>query len=305
MKHPTIAVLGSLNLDFTLQVPRIPRAGETLTSVGSYVQFGGKGGNQAIAAARAGGKVFMIGCLGKEDHGRSYLEHLRAEGIDTCGVLSAEETTGSAWILVDERGENLIVVTPGANRLLGESQVEANAEQIRASDALLVQLESPIEAVRRASQIAREAGVQVILNPSPCPQGGRKLGLFADVWIVNEHEAEQVSGLPFGLLVENRAAVLKELQASVLVVTRGSASTIVLHSDGRVFEAIPPKITPVDTVGAGDSFSGMLAVCLSRGMSFGDAVDRANTAGALATLRFGAQASIPCAAEVDDWIRGR
>ncbi|HRH95916.1 MAG TPA: ribokinase [Prosthecobacter sp.] len=278
-QRPSIAVVGSLNVDHTLRVPHIPAPGETLTSSSMLTCFGGKGANQAVAAARAGGKVAMIGCVGVDDFGTRYIEALKIEGIDTSGVLRAQTPTGSAFIAVDDRGENSIIVNPGANHAITPSDIEKHAGRIRGADALLLQLECPLLVVRRASEIAREAGVRVILNPSPLSEAFLADRFEVDVLIVNEGEAEKIT--------PNRD--LTEAKCRQLIITRGAESTLSITKEG-VIEVLPPKVTPVDTVGAGDTFAGAFTVA-------GD-IAFANAAGALATLKAGAQPSIPTCQEI-------
>ncbi|MFM7605279.1 MAG: ribokinase [Prosthecobacter sp.] len=278
--RPSIVVVGSLNVDHTLRVPRIPAPGETLTSSSMLTCFGGKGANQAVAAARAGGRVAMIGCVGVDDFGTRYIEALKAEGIDTSGILRSETPTGSAFIAVDDAGENSIIVNPGANHAITVADLETHAELIRGAEVLLLQLECPLPVVRRAAEIARDAGVKVFLNPSPLSEAFLADRFEVDVLIVNEGEAAQV--MPDG--------DFNQAKCRQLILTRGAAST--LHMTADQVEAFPPpKLTPVDTVGAGDAFAGAFAV--SGVIAF------ANAAGALATLKAGAQPSIPMRNEIE------
>lgn len=288
-KPPKIIVVGSLNVDHTLRVPRIPAPGETLTSSGMLTCFGGKGANQAVASARAGGAVAMIGCVGLDDFGARYIEQLKSEGIDTSGILRSETPTGSAFIAVDDRGENSIIVNPGANHAITPQDVEKHAHLIREADVLLLQLECPQAVVRRAAEIAREAGLRVILNPSPLSADYLAKPFDVDVLIVNEGEAAQVT--------PNRD--LREAKCRELIITRGADSTLRISEDG-VVEIMPPTVAPVDTVGAGDSFAGAFAVASAE--SGDDAIRFANTAGALATLKAGAQPAIPTREEVLEFL---
>jgi ribokinase len=283
-KSPSIVVVGSLNVDHTLRVPRIPAPGETLTSSSMLTCFGGKGANQAVAAARAGGRVAMIGCVGVDDFGTRYIEALKGEGIDTSGISRSETPTGSAFIAVDDVGENSIIVNPGANHAITVADIEKQAERIRAADALLLQLECPLAVVLRAAEIAREAGVKVILNPSPLSEAFLADRFDVDVLIVNEGEAAKITP----------ERDLKQARCRHLLITRGADSTLSLTEAG-VSEFAPPKVTPVDTVGAGDTFAGAFAV--SNDIAF------ANAAGALATLKAGAQPSIPSRDEILSFLR--
>lgn len=280
---PSIVVVGSLNVDHTLRVPRIPAPGETLTSSSMLTCLGGKGANQAVAAARAGGCVAMIGCVGVDDFGTRYIEALKAEGIDTEGVSRSTLPTGSAFIAVDDAGENSIIVNPGANHAITPDDIEKHAELVRGADALLLQLECPLPVVRRAAEIARAAGVRIILNPSPLSEAFLADPFAVDVLIVNEGEAEKIT--------PNRC--LKEAQCRQLIITRGADSTLCITESGTA-EFAPPQVTPVDTVGAGDTFAGAFAVA-------GD-IPFANAAGALATLKAGAQPSIPTRSEILSFV---
>ena len=280
---PSIVVVGSLNVDHTLRVPHIPAPGETLTSSSMLTCFGGKGANQAVAAARAGGRVAMIGYVGVDDFGTRYIEALKAEGIDTSGISRSETPTGSAFIAVDEAGENSIIVNPGANHAITPADIEKQAERIRAADVLLLQLECPLPVVRRAAEIAREAGVKVVLNPSPLSEAFLTDRFDVDVLIVNEGEAAKIT--------PDRN--LKQAKCLQLLITRGADSTLSITEAG-LSEFMPPKVSPVDTVGAGDTFAGAFAV--SNDIAF------ANAGGALATLKAGAQPSIPTRHEIESFI---
>jgi ribokinase len=275
-----VVVVGSLNIDYTLRVTRIPAPGETLTARSMFSCLGGKGANQAIAAARAGAKTALIGCVGEDESGTRYLEALKNEGIDTRGIERSSTPTGVAFIAVDDAGENSIIVNPGANHEVTRAQVERHADLIREADALLLQLECPLPVVRLAADIARAAGVRVILNPSPLTEAFLADPFEVDVLIVNEGEARK--------LAPNRR--LQEAKSRQLVITRGAEST--LHvTEGGLVEYVPPKVSPVDTVGAGDAFAGAFAVASSEGQAH--PVAFANAAGALATKKAGAQPSIP------------
>lgn len=278
--RPNVVVVGSLNVDYTLRVPRIPAPGETLTASGMFSCFGGKGANQAIAAARAGAETAMIGCVGVDESGARYIEALKNEGIDIRGIQRSQTPTGLAFIAVDDAGENTIIVNPGANHEITTAQVERHAALIREADSLLLQLECPLPVVRLAARLARAAGVRVILNPSPLTEAFLADPFEVDVLIVNEGEAQK--------LAPNRT--LKEAKSRQLVITRGAESTLYVTEGGQC-EYVPPKVSPADTVGAGDAFAGAFAVASSEGQ--GHPVAFANAAGALATLKAGAQPSIP------------
>ncbi len=299
---PAITVVGSLNVDHTLRVAHLPAPGETVTARSVTTSFGGKGANQAVAAARAGGRVRLIGCVGGDDHGARYLEYLGAEGIDSAGVVTVlGEPTGSAVIAVDDAGENSIVVNPGANHCLGETHLKEGAALIEGAAALLLQLECPLGVVKRAAQMAHAGGVAVILNPSPWLDTFREAGVPADVLILNESEARSLTGRDVAALGPESEAVLAEAKCAILIVTRGADPTLVIAGREGCFEVRPPAVIPVDTVGAGDTFAGAFAVAHSEGTPLGAAVEFANAAAALATLRAGTQDAIPHRDEIREF----
>lgn len=292
--RPVIAVVGSLNVDITLRVPRIPAPGETLTAHGLLTCFGGKGANQAVAAARAGAAVSLIGCVGPDDYGAQYTEHLRGEGIDTRGIVRGSLPTGTAYIAVDDHGENSIIVNPGANHALTPAHLETHADLIRGAQVILLQLECPLLTVLRAAQIAREAGVRIILNPSPWHGALFQHEPPVDVLIVNETEAAALGTEDPG-----------KIGCESLIITRGGAPTRVRHVGQEEVRIAPPSVTPVDTVGAGDTFAGALATALASGTPLSESVSFANAAAALATLKPGAQTAIPHRDEILAFARRR
>ncbi len=287
---PRLAVVGSLNVDLIATVERLPRAGETIAASGLVRRFGGKGANQALAAARQGAQVSMIGCVGDDADGRAYREHFERQGIECTGLSVAKrELTGTALIAVDATAENLIVVAPGANGCLRAADVRRQREKIARAGALLVQLEVPLPAVLEAMRIANRAGVPVVFNPSPWradfPWGGPRI----DVVIVNEGEATALRKL-------------RVAQIGTLVITRGALPTRCLSPDGE-FEVPALRVKPVDTVGAGDAFAGTLTTALAHGRTPREAIARANCAGALTTLQPGAQEALPNSRTVDQAVR--
>jgi len=293
ISEPTVLVVGSLNVDHTFRVRHIPAPGETLTAAEAFTCFGGKGANQAIAAVRAGACVEMIGCVGDDDSGNAYRDHLIAEGIDTNNVVATSDTaTGSAFITVDDSGENAIVVHPGANRALIPEMIEAAVPAFSDADVLLLQLECPLPAVKRAAELERAAGVTVILNPSPWNEWLRGAGIPVDVFIVNETEARSLTKLDPVQLADNPADTLAAAGCDILIITRGAKPTLAI-SGSETFEATPPGVTPIDTVGAGDTFAGAFAVARAEGRPLREAVEFANHAAALATTQPGAQTAIP------------
>ena len=301
--RPKIVVVGSLNVDHTLRVPRIPAPGETLTAHSGFTCFGGKGANQAVAAARAGGEVALVGCVGDDAFGARYVAHLRNEGIRTDGIASVSGPTGSAFIAVDDAGENSIIVNPAANHALRARHLDTHAPLIRSASVLLLQLECPLDTVMRAIGMAADAGVPVILNPSPLTGEFIEAGVKVDFLLMNESEAAALTGMTLAGLEADSRAALAAAQSRHFIITRGSASTLVITAE-KTLRICPPSVTPVDTVGAGDSFAGAFAVAHAGGTPLDAAIRFANAAGALATQTRGAQPSIPTREAIIAFLAG-
>lgn len=295
-----IAVIGSLNVDYVAKVGRLPVPGETVAASDLQVVFGGKGANQAIAAARQDAQVSFIGSVGDDDMGRAYLEYLQREGLGVEGIRRLPETsTGSAFISVDPRGENTIVVSGGANDQTSPDQIRVRDPYIAEADALLAQFEVPLSAVVEALKIANRSEIVTVLNPSPMRSTFPWATVEVDYLIVNETEATEVlDGLSLSLGAANGIReALAGMRIQGLIVTRGSDPTLVIAAEDA-FEAPTLPVVPVDTVGAGDAFAGCFTARLAEGESLRDAVLAANCAGALTTLRAGAQEAIPDR----DWV---
>jgi ribokinase len=241
--------------------------------------------------------VALIGCVGDDDFGARYIEHLRSEVVAIDGIVKATVPTGSAFITVDDAGENAIVVNPGANAALEPRHLDTHAAIIRSAAVLLLQFECPLPAVRRAMEIAKANGVTVVLNPSPLSPGFLRAGLACETLIANEHEVAAVAGMSLAELEAVPARALSIARCRELIVTCGAAPTLIVTADA-ITRIAPPKVTPVDTVGAGDAFAGAFCVARATGASLEEAVRFANAAGALATLKIGAQSSIPTRKEI-------
>jgi ribokinase len=298
--RPAIVVVGSANTDLVVRVASLPRPGETVIG-GTFASVGGgKGANQAVAAARAGGRTTFIAKVGADAMGEAAVAAFEADGIDTRFVTrDAATPSGVALILVDDRGENSIAVAPGANDRLLPADIDRARDAIEAADILLIQLEIPLETVRHAVAVAHAAGVRVILNPAPARPLGA--GLLAQVAILtpNETEAEVLSGLRVTEEVSAAAAAsrLRAAGPHSAVITLGGRGAFVADAAASVH--VPGyEVTPVDTVAAGDVFNGCLAVAIAEGRGLVDAVRFANAAAAIAVTRHGAQASAPRREEI-------
>jgi ribokinase len=303
MNAPRIVEVGSSNTDMVVKSPRIPRVGETVIGGQFVMAAGGKGANQAVAAARLGAQVTFIARVGHDVFGEQAIAGYAREGIDTSFILrDAEHATGVALILVDEQGENLISVASGANNHLAPQDVDRAAERIRAADVLLVQLETPLETILHAARLAAEAGVRVILDPAPAPAQPLPDELLRCVACVkpNETEAERLTGIA---VTDEATAV----EAAQQLLQRGAQSAIVtLGAKGAVWIGgeksgfVPGfRVDALDSTAAGDAFSGGLACALARGLPLDQAVRYASLVGALSVTRMGAQPSLPTREEVE------
>ncbi|MFW6132657.1 MAG: ribokinase [Planctomycetota bacterium] len=299
--QPNILVVGSINMDLILRCPSMPTPGETVLGDGFRTAPGGKGANQAVAAARLGARCTLIGRIGEDAFGEELLANLRAEGVDCRDVLGTSEApSGVAAILVDGNGENTIVVAGGANRCLTPDDLFAREALFRDADAVLLQLELPLPTVRAAIDLARRHGCLTVLDPAPAPRRP-VAGLFeVDVLSPNASEAELLTGIPTGDQHANKnvASELIARGARAAVLKLGSRGSLVVSADGEMARVGPYKVTITDTTAAGDAFTAALGVSLSRGSALRVAARYANAAGALASTRIGSQSAMPTADEV-------
>jgi len=305
MAHkPRVVVVGSSNTDMVIRSKRLPRPGESVVAGQFYMAAGGKGANQAVAAARAGAQVTLVARLGRDMFGDQALAGFHRERIDCRWVARDPDTpSGIALILVDGDGENLISVALGANLRLAPADVDRAAGAIAGAGALVLQLEIPMAAVRRAVAIARASRVPVILNPAPAPARPLAKGLLRqiDTLVLNETEMEVVAGSG------EFAAAAGLLEAGVrhVVLTRGRRG-VALLDDPQHPHLIPGrKVKSVDAVGAGDAFVGTLATFLAEGRDLADALTLANAAAALSVTRRGAQPSLPRRSDILAFARKR
>jgi ribokinase len=282
-------------MDLVARAPRIPEPGETIIGHEFHTLPGGKGANQAVAAARLGGQVAMVGRVGSDSFGKTLRQTMNAAGVDHSWVLQDDQArTGVALIVVDSAGQNSIVVAPGANAQLTAEDVRAAASVITGADVLLLQLETPLETVELAASIAHAHGVTVVLNPAPAQPLSEKLLQQIDVLVPNESETTLLTGQSIQRPqdAEDAASTLLDLGVGTVVLTLGARGAMLAQPGGsdrlQAFD-----VTPIDTTAAGDAFLGGFSVALGEGQTLTEAVRWGNAAGALATTRLGAQPSLP------------
>jgi ribokinase len=297
-----IVVIGSANADLVTRVERLPAPGETVLATGYAEHPGGKGANQAIAAARLGRAVSFVGVVGEDDHAELLTRALAGEGIDVAHLRRLPDVpTGRALVIVDDAAENSIVVVSGANSELRPDDVGAAAAALRGAAVAVAQLEIPLAAVRAA---AEHAGGRFVLNPAPARPLDADLLAHVDVLVVNEGEFARVTGLEVGPDAPTFAARVAQagLHCAV-VVTLGGRGAMVCE-DGQVTVCPAPAVTVVDTTGAGDCFVGALADALARGQGLPEALHWAVAAASLSTQSLGATTAMPTSAEVHDLLAG-
>jgi ribokinase len=292
-----LLVVGSANADLVIRVDRRPAAGETVLGSDVATHPGGKGANQAVAAARLGADTVLLARVGDDAHGRLLADSLGAAGVDTTGILAGGAPTGVALITVDPSGDNSIVVSPGANARLSVEDVRGAGELLAAARVVSLQLEIPIDTVTAAVGAATAAGSRVVLNPSPPAPLPAEVLAACDPLVVNEHEARFLLGADAGNAPEDWATALLARGPRSVVVTMGAAGALVADPSGTL--RIPsPSVEAVDTTGAGDAFTGALAWRLGTGDDLETAVRFAVRVGATAVTKAGAQASFPTLEEV-------
>ncbi|MEU9999472.1 ribokinase [Streptomyces sp. NPDC050848] len=291
----SIVVLGSTNMDLVAFVPRAPARGETVTGREFRTIPGGKGANQAVAAARAGADVSMIGAVGTDEFGVRLRAALDSSGVDTDLLRAAEGPSGTAHIVVDDEGGNAIVVVPGANGAVTTLD-HGDEALIATADALLLQLELPLSAVTEGAVTARRLGVRTVLTPAPAQQLPPELLAATDLLVPNEHEAAALTGIAD----PHAAATALLAHVPEVVVTLGASGSLYAARGREPFTVAAPRVRAVDTTAAGDTFVGALAVALGEGRPVREAMAWASTAAALSVQRAGASSSMPYRSEIDE-----
>lgn len=299
-----IVVVGSCNVDLIMKMARLPKRGETVAEATFLQTFGGKGANQAVAAARAGGNVAMIACVGDDDYGSASVENLRAAGIETPFVFTEPDVaSGTALIMISDDGDNYISVAPGANYRLGREHI-ARAQAFLADAAMVVlQCEIPADTLEHAIHVAARHGRPILLNLAPARRVSDACLRSLAYLVLNESEAALLCGFPVDSAdkAAQAASAIRALGPRTVIITLGAAGAHVSDASGA-FHATAFRVAPVDATAAGDTFCGSLAVALLEGQGLAPSVRFANAAAALAVTRLGAQPSIPTRDEIDRFL---
>jgi ribokinase len=295
-----VLVIGSLNTDLVVRAPHFPQPGETISGGDLQIIPGGKGANQAVAAARQGTSVAMLGRVGKDSFGPFLLDSLKSNSVDTTHVLADASATGTAIIVVDANGQNSIVLSAGANGKVSTKDIDALDIEAK---ILLLQLEIPLETVIHAAQWGKQKGMIVILNPAPARELPDQLIANVDYILPNETELNLLTGVSVtdAASAEQAARILITRGARNVLVTLGAKGALLISSK-QVIQVDAYKVDVVDTTAAGDAFIGGFASALLRGVEIGEAVKYANACGALAATKFGAQPSLPTKEETEKFI---
>jgi len=301
-----IVVIGSSNIDFIMKMPRLPRIGETITDSEYMQTFGGKGANQAVGAARAGGNVFFISCVGDDDITPRMLKQYKKDGINIDFVFREKNiSSGTALVMIGEKGTNYLAVAPGANYKLSPQYIDKSIKLIKEAEIILLQYEIPVETLKYILDICDQYHKTVLWNFAPAREFDKSYLSKVSTLIVNETEAEILSGIT----VNNKESIIKASEKLVgmgcisVIITLGDKGSFINSQEGKMM--VPSfKVNAVDTTAAGDIYCGTLAVALTEGRSLKDAVEFAGAAAAISVTRLGAQPSAPYREEIDEFMRG-
>ena len=300
----SICVIGSLNMDLVVNVDTMPKPGQTLLG-GNFKEVpGGKGANQAVAMSRLEGKVSMIGKVGNDGFGKTLIEALNKDNVNTNHIEVADCSTGVAFITVDKNAQNAIVVAPGANFEVKKEDIDKNIDCIKNSDIVVIQLETPLDTVKYALQVAKDLNKYTILNPAPAVKLDDDIIKNVDLLTPNETELEIISEIKIENDDDINKAALKMIEKGVkeLIVTLGSKGSLYINEEKSFFKKAY-KVDAIDTTAAGDSFTGALAVALSNNKTMEEAMDFASKVGALSVMKEGAQSSLPTLKDVENFGR--
>jgi len=301
-----VIVVGSANVDLCLNLPVLPAPGETLGGGVFRQTFGGKGANSAVAAAQAGGSVALIGCVGKDSNGADMLANLRAKKVETDFVEEHPTVpTGVAFIFIDEKAENMIGIAAGANAEVYPARLDLLRAELRRADVVIIQNEVPAETVRHLLALAQDDNLHVLYNCAPARQIHGRLLAGVEWLVLNESEATAISGhhVTDRTEAEKAAQILLEFGVKHVLLTLGADGVCVASHGGANFHVPAFPVTPVDSVGAGDTFCGALATACGEGLSLPEAVRFASAAAALSVTREGAQNAAPSRVEIENFLQ--
>jgi ribokinase len=298
MTRPRIVVLGSANMDLVVTVPSAPGRGETVTGTSFHTGPGGKGANQAIAARRAGADVTFLGAVGDDEYGARIRTLLAADGVDVSGLTTSDQPTGTAHIVVDNAGENSIIVVPGANGTMRSLTAE-HRDRIAAADVLLLQLELPLEVVAQAARFARANGVWTVLTPAPARELPPEVLASVELLVPNQHEATALTGT----VDPDEAGRSLQQRSGQVLITLGERGSRYFGPNEEPISVPAFAVPAVDTTAAGDGFVGAFAVARSAGADLRSAIRRATAAAAIAVGRPGASSALAFGAEIDQFLK--
>lgn len=296
-----ILVIGSINMDLVIGTPRMPALGETIHGSGFATHPGGKGANQAVAAARLGANTALLGAVGADDYGKAMKQYLSQSGVDVSHVSTTQTNTGIAMITVCG-GDNCIILDKGANFCVDETLIESNLQLLQWADIVVLQLEIPMDTVLYAAKTAKKMGKTVVVNPAPYKPLPAALFGFTDILIPNQHEAGDILGMEIKTPEDAQAALykLKEMGVATPVITLGVMGSAALEKDGAFVFVPAKKVSAVDTTGAGDSFIGGLCLALSQGKALKEGLAMGTKVAAIAVTRHGAAESFPTLEEIEN-----
>jgi len=300
-----ILIIGSINMDMVINTPKIPKLGETITGFGFATIPGGKGANQAVAAARLSGSAKMIGCVGDDINGQALLTNLKSNNVDVTGIKKVSSTSGVAVITICD-GDNHIILDKGANAYVTKEVLDENIDIIKWADFVIFQLEIPQETVLYGAKLAKEYNAQVIFNPAPITDFNPEILKYVDIFVPNQHEAGQMLNKNIESIDDAKAAVLefKKMGISQTVITVGKDGSVFNDGDD-VFHQPSFPVIAVDTTAAGDCFIAGFCAGISENMNFREAIRFATAASAITVSRKGASISLPTKSEVFDFLIGK
>ena len=296
----SVLVIGSLIVDNTIYVKSLPQPGETIFAKSSLISHGGKGANQALAVHLSGGEVNLMGCVGGDSVGEEYKRYLQEKGVGSDYLMtSLTNRTGSAFITVDDSGENSIIVNSGSNSDLRANHINENIDIIKTSEIMLLQQEIPASTIQHACMIGKKCGLTIIMNPSPLKPSFDIKQFPCDILILNEIEAQQLSGKDNPI---ESFEVFDSFGVETVIITRGAQTVLYKHLTDPIKQFQPPKVQAIDTVGAGDTFAGTFAASLLRNESLHNSIQFASVAASISVTKKGAQGAMPTKKEIESFV---